>query len=259
MFKIYPILKYLNKNDVLPLAEVLFYLQPYVSCNINKPTLDAIFEVNKQDIAKKSYDRASLNDSKSNITGPSRIYPNSAILAVDESVPKRDSNPYQIQEPFKAQNNQADKNYIGNPMGNSSNIQPNNNFVNPNANFYPPNQATYGGNTLNLPYGNANYSQFSPHQPTNNQYVINSPAFAPQNYNHSPHNIPDPSHIDHNPFSNSKFQNSTLNNNPQNISNINIPPYNPTIPEKKQPVPSPLSPPEPKKSFFNSLMRANSH
>ncbi len=81
VFKLYPILKYLKKNDVLPLAEVLFYLQPYVSCNISKPMLDAIFEVNKQEIVRKSIDRASLNDPRSKI-GPSKVYPNSAIFTV---------------------------------------------------------------------------------------------------------------------------------------------------------------------------------
>lgn len=43
VFVLYPILKYLKKNDILPLPEILFYIQPYVSCNITKPTLDAIF------------------------------------------------------------------------------------------------------------------------------------------------------------------------------------------------------------------------
>ncbi len=135
-----------------------------------------------------------------------------------------------------------------------SNIQSTTNFINPNGNNYPQNQSIYGGNTLNLPYNSPNYSQFPPlPQPNSNNFVINdSNGFAPQNTNYSPYNIPGPQ-ADHNPFANnSKFNNSTLNQH-QNISNFN--PHNNPIPEKKQPMPLP---PEPKKSFFNSLMRANS-
>lgn len=50
---LYPILKYLKKKDILPLPEVLLYLQPYVSCNISKPTLEAIFVLNKEDIRRQ--------------------------------------------------------------------------------------------------------------------------------------------------------------------------------------------------------------
>ena len=60
VFKLYPILKYLKKDDVIPLAEVLFYLQPYVSCNIDKPTLDAVFQLNREDM-RRSIDRASYS------------------------------------------------------------------------------------------------------------------------------------------------------------------------------------------------------
>lgn len=54
VFAIYPILKYLRKNEVLPLPEILFYLQPYVSCNIDKPTLDSIFALNQEDLRKQA-------------------------------------------------------------------------------------------------------------------------------------------------------------------------------------------------------------
>lgn len=54
VFAIYPILKYLRRNEVLPLPEILFYLQPYVSCNINKPTLDSIFALNQEDLRKQA-------------------------------------------------------------------------------------------------------------------------------------------------------------------------------------------------------------
>ena len=66
------------------------------------------------------------------------------------------------------------------------------------------------GNTMNLTY-NQNNSQFQQHS---NPYSLNlDGGFAAQNTNYSPYNLPLPSpHVDHNPFSNSKFQqNSTIN------------------------------------------------
>lgn len=93
VFTLFPILKYLKKNDILPLPEILFYLQPYVSCNISKPTLDAIFILNQDDIIKKK-DRASL-EVPSKVKEPSKIYPNSATFTIPESPTKISQiNPY---------------------------------------------------------------------------------------------------------------------------------------------------------------------
>lgn len=47
VFQLYPILKFLPKGNIFPLQEVLFYIQPYVSCNIDQPTLDKIMVINK--------------------------------------------------------------------------------------------------------------------------------------------------------------------------------------------------------------------
>lgn len=47
VFQIYPILKYLPKRGPIPLQELLQYIQPYVSCNIEEATLDGILEINR--------------------------------------------------------------------------------------------------------------------------------------------------------------------------------------------------------------------
>lgn len=76
-------MKYLEKGIILPIPEVLFYMQPYVSCSIDKPTLDAVFSINKEHIANKATepDRFSLNDPKHK-NGQSYAAPSSQIYSL---------------------------------------------------------------------------------------------------------------------------------------------------------------------------------
>jgi hypothetical protein len=52
VFQLYPILKYLPKKGPIPLSELLPYIQPYVSCDIDQPTLDNILDINRNEIIK---------------------------------------------------------------------------------------------------------------------------------------------------------------------------------------------------------------
>lgn len=91
VFEIYPILKYLQKGNALPLPEVLFYVQPYVSFNISQPTLDAVFVINKEQIRQKLEEnnpkRMTFNPPSQSKTDFNRNYPNSAIFEVEAPKP----------------------------------------------------------------------------------------------------------------------------------------------------------------------------
>jgi hypothetical protein len=146
VFNIYPILKYLKKNDILPLHEILFYLQPYVSCNITKPTLDAVFEINRTAIQRQKEgndQNISKFEIKSKISNPSQvyqksnIYPSSNISPANQTNPTRQSeeyNPYEIKQPaynissYQPANTSSIRNT--NPTGNTGNAS-NGNFNNP--------------------------------------------------------------------------------------------------------------------------------
>jgi len=100
---------------------------------------------------------------------------------------------------------------------NIGNIQGSTNF-----NDQTTGQYSYTGNTMNLVYNQDN-NQFQ--QPPNPYSFNRDGGFAAQ---HSNYNMPHPSHVDHNPFSNSKFQNSTYNQQQNPINPI----------EEKKPVPA---------------------
>jgi hypothetical protein len=69
VFQMFPVLKYLQKGDILPLHEILFYIQPYVSCNIDQTTLDNVFVYNKGEIQKQVDER----QPKKHINHPSAL------------------------------------------------------------------------------------------------------------------------------------------------------------------------------------------
>jgi hypothetical protein len=87
-------MKYLEKAIILPIPEVLFYMQPYVSCSIDKPTLDAVFAINKEHIANKATepDRFSINHPKQDYNQSSYIAPSSQIYAPSQQSAIRPNN-----------------------------------------------------------------------------------------------------------------------------------------------------------------------
>ena len=109
-------MKYLEKGIILPMPEVLFYMQPYVSCSIDKPTLDAVFAINKEHIANKATepDRYSLNDPKQNYNQSSYIAPSSQIYPPTQNSIIGASNSFKPQE--------SHQNVINPPSNNSSRI-----------------------------------------------------------------------------------------------------------------------------------------
>lgn len=50
VFQLFPILKYLPTKGKFPLQEIIPYIQPYVSCNIDQPTFNKVIEISKGDI-----------------------------------------------------------------------------------------------------------------------------------------------------------------------------------------------------------------
>lgn len=175
VFAIYPILKYLRREEVLPLQEILFYLQPYVSCNIDKPTLDAIFALNQEDLRKQALNEPVTPQRKTQ--EPSKLYPGSS----------------QLNAPW-----QTNSSSIGLNTGNLSSLSPGyNQFEQPSHHS----KQSQIGNTINLPHNNsyvpAYYQQDNSFQPqnhnsfqpqSNNSFIPQNNSLVPQNKSFLPQN-----------------------------------------------------------------------